>query len=189
MNTSTVRKAAASALAVAALVTVGASAASAEPAEAAKPPRVSLTGSARLHYAAAPRDDVRVSFDTHATYPEWGQNPVPGAVRGTMRISHEFAGHGITGWAEARVDCVVATGGVALVTGDVIRHSDTFAGWEGKRIGFTVVDAGPRDQVGFTGPVDDLGACFGEMPKQSPAPVMVAQQGGFKLKHDLPPVY
>ena len=57
-----------------ALVALSASTTSAEPAEKTEVPSVSLTGSARMHYAPSPQDRVHVSFDAHATYPEWGQD-------------------------------------------------------------------------------------------------------------------
>ena len=173
-----------------ALVALSASTTSAEPAEKTEVPSVSLTGSARMHYAPSPQDRVHVSFDAHATYPEWGQDPKPGKAGGVVRISHEFTGHPeVSGWAEAKVDCVLAGGTVAIVTGDVVRHSQNFSGWKNKRVGFTVVDARRSDQLGFTGPVDDLDACFGKAPRQSPAPLMLTQTGGFTLRHDLPPVH
>jgi hypothetical protein len=184
------RKCAVLAVASIALVAMGASTASAKPAEKAKVPSVSLTGSARMHYAPSPQDRVHVSFNAHAAYPEWGQDPKPGKAGGVVRISHAFTGHPeVSGWAEAKVDCVLASGAVAVVTGDVIRHSQSFSGWKNKRVGFAVVDAPSADQLGFTGPVDDLDACFGKAPRRSPAPFMLTQKGGFMLKNNLPPVH
>ncbi|MEO3826418.1 hypothetical protein [Actinomadura sp. B10D3] len=184
------RKCVVSAVASVGLLAVGVSTASAEPAKKAEVPSVSLTGSARMHYAPSPQDQVHVSFNAHAAYPEWGQDPKPGKAGGVVRISHAFTGHPeVSGWAEVKVDCVLASGAVAVVTGDVVRHSQHFSGWKNKRVGFTVVDAGRTDQLGFTGPVNDLDACFGKAPRQSPAPFMLTQTGGFKLRNHLPPVH
>jgi hypothetical protein len=99
-----------------------------------------LTGSAKLY---RPGHDISFSFDAHLAAKD---NMAPDKAFGTFRFSHRFP-DGTSGHAEARVDCLVTGGGVAVVTG-VITATDLDI--KGKRVGVSVHDLGKRDRLGYS---------------------------------------
>ncbi|WP_433338151.1 hypothetical protein [Spirillospora sp. CA-294931] len=175
--------------ATAAALTAGASAATAT-ASGSDPKKVTIKGSARMYYAPDPKDDVRFTLDATATYTELGQDPMPATAGGTFKVSHRVDSLNITVWAEARVDCVRASGRVATVTAVVYKTSPELQrDWMGRRLGFTIADFGRKnDQMGSIGPREEVARCLKGTPYVAPAPFSLAQRGGFTLKHDLPPM-
>lgn len=149
---------------------------------------VDVTGAARVFVGAYPRDDIRVTFDAHATYTRWGPNATPASTRGTVKMTHHFTSENVTLWNEARVDCAIAGGGVATVTAVITKAAPQIKDWVGKRLGFTVLDSGRRDQVGNFGPYDNVAKCFAGTQEGVPAPFNLVKRGDFKVRHNLPPV-
>ncbi|WTX00791.1 hypothetical protein OG216_45950 (plasmid) [Streptomycetaceae bacterium NBC_01309] len=150
-----------------------------------RPPKVSVTGSARVFYAPAPADDVRFTFDAHALAPTAGQGPQPADARGTVRVYHRVSALNLTLWAEGEVNCVMTSGRVATLTAFVTKTSPELGGWAGKHLGFTVLDSGSHDQLGSTGPVDALAKCMAgdpNAPVMAPAPFFNLQAGGYRVK-------
>ncbi|NKY16009.1 Repetin [Streptomyces somaliensis] len=99
-----------------------------------------LTGTAKLY---RPGHDISFAFDAHLA----GKDLMdPAAATGTFRLRHVFP-DGTSGWARARVDCLVTGGRVAVVTG-VVEESDRWP--RGRRVGVTVHDAGRRDRLGYS---------------------------------------
>ncbi|MGW7369581.1 Repetin [Streptomyces sp. NPDC054841] len=101
-----------------------------------------LTGTAKL-YRSEPHD-ITFTFDAHLAA-EDERDPM--AATGTFRFSHRFP-DGKSGWAEAKVDCLLTGGKVAVVTG-VVTASD-LDDVVGKRVGVTVHDQGRRDRLGYS---------------------------------------
>ncbi|GAA4927971.1 Repetin [Streptomyces coeruleoprunus] len=133
------------ALGAALLLTAGAAGsavASGEPERPAGEPReaAALTGSAKLY---RPGHDISFSFDAHLAAKD---NMHPEAASGTFRLRHVFP-DGSSGWARARVDCLVTGGKVAVVTG-VVEESDRWP--KGRRVGVTVHDQGRHDRLGYS---------------------------------------
>jgi hypothetical protein len=174
--------------AVTASVTVGASPTTAT---AQTPVKASVTGSARIFFAPAPDDNVRFTFDAHTVSPTADQNPRPDA-QGMVRVSHWSATQNRTVWVEGEVNCVMTSGRAATLTALVTKTSpEDEKHWMNKHIGFTVFDGGadhPRrslDQVGFTGPKENLAKCMAESldaPVMAPAPFAMVQSGGYQVK-------
>lgn len=100
-----------------------------------------LTGTAKLYRPAG--DDITFTFDAHLAA-EDTMNPE--AATGTFGFRHVFP-DGTSGWAKARVDCLVTGGRVAVVTG-VVTDSDT--PFKGKRVGISVHDLGRHDRLGYS---------------------------------------
>ena len=115
-----------------------------------------VTGAAEFTLPYAPDDDVRrFSFDVRATpY----TRPLPGLptgspadATGTVRVSHRVAGTGVTVRFEAAADCLITSPGNATLTAVVTRADDVIKDRVGKRVGFSVQDAGRGpDRVGFS---------------------------------------
>ncbi|GIF03187.1 hypothetical protein Asi03nite_07250 [Actinoplanes siamensis] len=137
-----------------AAITVAAGSAPA-PAIAGGPARV--TGSAEFRLTFAPDDDVRrFAFDARATpytHPLPGlPGGLPSDATGTVRVLHRVAASGVTVTFEAAVDCLITAPGYAAMTAVVTRADEPVRDWVGRRVGFSVQDAGPggrRDRVGF----------------------------------------
>ncbi|RCH67187.1 Repetin [Streptomyces sp. SDr-06] len=100
-----------------------------------------LTGTAKLYRPAG--DDITFSFDAHLAAKDTMD---PEAAYGTFSFRHVFP-DGTSGWAKAKVDCLVTGGKVAVVTG-VVTDSDT--PFKGKRVGVTVHDQGTHDRLGYS---------------------------------------
>ncbi|MFE9558058.1 Repetin [Streptomyces sp. NPDC006692] len=100
-----------------------------------------LTGTAKLYRPAG--DDITFSFDAHLAAKD---NMDPEAATGTFSFRHVFP-DGTSGWAKAKVDCLVTGGKVAVVTG-VVTDSDT--PFKGKRVGVSVNDQGTHDRLGYS---------------------------------------
>ncbi|QFZ17211.1 hypothetical protein [Saccharothrix syringae] len=168
-------------LTVALLLTTTAAATAEEPRHAA-----GVSGSARVHYAYSPDDDIRFRFDAHAAPYSRPTPEAPGGLptdaRGTVRFSH--ARDGVTYTAEAEVDCLLTGGPVATLTA-VLTGSSHGRLPIGARLGFSVLDGRP-DRMGFSwGVADgtDLRPCL------APAPFAPVVEGGFRVRHgDLPPL-
>lgn len=165
-----------------------------------------VTGSAEFVMPFAPDDDVRAfSFDaTAAPY----TRPMPGLATGspadatgTVRVSHRLAQDGTTVRLEAAVDCLITSPGNAALTAVVTRVDDErVRDWIGRRLGFSVHDAGrddrgrSRDRVGFswvlsadqdetgTWVAARVGTCL------APAAFSPVTRGGYTVRHaDLVP--
>lgn len=104
-----------------------------------------LTGTARLY---RPGHDISFTFDAHLAE----RNRMnPAAATGTFRLRHVFP-DGSSGWARARVDCLITGGKVAVVTG-VVEESDRWP--RGRRVGITVHDTGRHDRLGYSWATQD----------------------------------
>jgi hypothetical protein len=180
------------AFAVAAVATFTTAAASPATATTRTQTEASVTGSARVLYAPAPDDDVRFTFDARAVSSTAGQIPQPADARGTVRVYHRVAALGLALWAEGAVNCVMTSGRAATLTAIVTKTSPELSGWMGKHLGFTVFDGGSGhslDQMGSTGPVENLAKCMAESqnaPVMAPAPFFTVQSGGYRVKSALP---
>ncbi|MGW0645069.1 MULTISPECIES: hypothetical protein [Streptomyces] len=156
----------------------------------------SVHGSARIHYAFSPDDDIRFTIDAEAApY----SRPLPGLpqglptdARGTVSFRHAVAATGQIATAKARVDCLVTGGGTATLTA-VVTRSDV--GPVGERLGFSVTEGhrGEPDRLGFSWGVANVdpektdekgnvtaprvGTCM------APAPFAPAVRGGFTVRH------
>ncbi|WP_327322247.1 Repetin [Streptomyces sp. NBC_01210] len=135
-----------------------------------------LTGSAKLYRSLG--DDITFTFDAHLAAKD---NDDPTKATGTFRFSHYLNGKGA--FAEARVDCLLTGGKVAVVSG-VITKSD-LKGAKGKRVGITVHDLGRNDRLGYSwaatgSPVEteDLPKCVGSAPFEK----VKAGTGDFKVQ-------
>ncbi|MEH1017775.1 hypothetical protein V6U90_32490 [Micromonospora sp. CPCC 206060] len=152
----------------------------------------SVTGSARVFYSPAPDDDVRFTFDAHAVSPTTGQIPHPADAQGTVRVYHRVAALNLTLWAEGEVNCVMTSGRAATLTAIVTKTSPELSqSWMGKHLGFTVFDGGDDesvhslDQMGSTGPVENLAKCMAgnpNAPVMAPAPFFTVQSGGYRVE-------
>lgn len=122
-----------------------------------------LTGSAKLFRSAG--DDITFTFDAHLAAADTGD---PRKATGTFGFSHYAPGFG--GRAEARVDCLMTGGRVAVVTG-IVTDTD-LEGVRGIRVGVTVHDLPTGDRLGYSwalasSPADqstDLPLCLSSAP-------------------------
>ncbi|KOG64576.1 hypothetical protein ADK76_09040 [Streptomyces griseoflavus] len=173
------------ALCAGSVLTLGAAAPSgAAPADARAAGRTaepSLTGAGKLQ--RRPGDDVHFAFDAHGFADQ---------ANGTFSVSHhmdkKWGGH-----FRGRIDCLLTGGPVAVATGVVTEVDFTGApGYpelgdiKGKRFGFTVLDDGRKDRLGYSWALDGLprnsvGKC------QSSAPFETLEKGDFQVRHWLPP--
>ncbi|MGW2918243.1 hypothetical protein ACWDBF_10310 [Streptomyces angustmyceticus] len=140
-----------------------------------------LKGSAKLK--RQPGDNVHFTFDAHG----FGEK-----ARGTFHASHHV-GKQWGGYFKGRIDCLVTGGPVAVATGIV--EESRFQGapgmpeigdLKGKRFGFTVLDDGKKDRLGYSWAMDGLpknsvGACLGSAPFETLA------KGDFTVHHWMPP--
>jgi hypothetical protein len=110
-------------------------------AAAEKREAAALTGTAKLYRSAG--DDITFTFDAHLAAKDTAD---PTKATGTFSFSHYLDGKGAR--AEAKVDCLLTGGKVAVVSG-VITDSD-LPGAEGKRVGITVHDRGRHDRLGYS---------------------------------------
>lgn len=141
----------------------------------------SLTGAGKLK--RRPGDDVHFAFDARGFADKAG---------GTFFASHHVDGKW-GGYFRGRIDCLLTGGPVAVATGVVTEsHFTNAPGFpeigdlRGKRFGFTVLDDGKQDRLGYSWAMDGLpkngvGAC------QSSAPFETLAKGGFKVRHWMPP--
>jgi hypothetical protein len=149
------------ALTAAAAVAAGSSAAlaAASQSESAKPKAAGVQGSAQIRLTYSPDDDIRTfTFDAQAVpysrpVPDAGApHGLPTDARGTVRVSHWLAKENVTVRFEAAVDCLATSPGNAALTAVVTRADEPVKDWVGKRLGFSVHDAGKGggDRVGFS---------------------------------------
>ncbi|MGW4233219.1 hypothetical protein ACWEF9_28795 [Streptomyces sp. NPDC004980] len=156
----------------------------------------SVHGEARISYVESINDDIR--FTIHAEQTPFTRPVLPNApeglftdARGTLKFSHTPRG-GATGWAEARVDCLVTSGRTATLTAIVTKSNVEEAG---ARLGISVQQGGKGepDRLGFSwgvvnvdpGNVDEngwpvrpqAGTCM------APAPFTTVITGGFEVVH------
>ncbi|MFI1158863.1 hypothetical protein [Streptomyces sioyaensis] len=141
----------------------------------------SLTGSAKLQ--RDPGDNVHFRVDAHGFADK---------AHGTFYVSHHF-GKVWGGHFKGRIDCLVTGGPVAVATGIVTEsHFKDAPGLphigdlRGKRFGFTVLDNGKKDRMGYSWAVDGLpknsvGKCL------SSAPFETLQKGDYTVHHWMPP--
>lgn len=140
-----------------------------------------LKGSAKLK--RQPGDNVHFTFDAHG----FGDK-----ARGTFYASHHV-GKQWGGYFKGRIDCLVTGGPVAVATGIVEEsHFQGAPGMpeigdlKGKRFGFTVLDDGKKDRLGYSWAMDGLpknsvGKCLGS------APFETLEKGDFTVHHWMPP--
>jgi len=122
-----------------------------------------LTGTATLYRSAG--DDITFAFDVHLAAVDNGD---PRKATGTFRFAHHADDFG--GRAEARADCLMTGGSVAVVTG-VVTDTDV-PGVLGTRIGVTVHDLPSGDRLGYSWALDGspahqtahLPLCLGSAP-------------------------
>ncbi|MGW3008194.1 hypothetical protein ACWC9R_05045 [Streptomyces sp. NPDC001219] len=141
----------------------------------------SLTGSAKL--ARRPGDNVHFRFNARG---------FADRARGTFYVSHHL-GKDWGGYFKGRIDCLLTGGPVAVATGVVTEtHFKSAPGLprvgdlRGKRFGFTVLDAGRKDRLGYSWAMDGLpkngvGKCLGS------APFETLEKGDFTVHHWMPP--
>ncbi|MFI1934501.1 MULTISPECIES: hypothetical protein [unclassified Streptomyces] len=175
-----------------------ASASSSTSASAGKKPvkNASVHGEARISYVESIDHDIR--FTIHAEQTPFTRPMPPRApqglstdARGTLKFSHTSPS-GVTGWAEARVDCLVTSGRTATLTAVVTK---TNVGETGARLGISVQQGGrgEPDRLGFSWGVVNVdpenvdengqpvrprtGTCM------APAPFTTVIKGGYKVVH------
>ncbi|UNO38524.1 hypothetical protein [Streptomyces sp. MST-110588] len=140
----------------------------------------SLTGTAKLK--RGPGDNVHFSFDAHGFADK---------ARGTFYARHHI-GKTWGGYFKGRIDCLLTGGPVAVATGVVTEmHFQNAPGFpkvgnlKGKRFGFTVLDDGKKDRLGYSWAMDgvpknSVGKCV------SSAPYETLEKGDFKVHHWMP---
>ncbi|MGW4372468.1 hypothetical protein ACWEJ7_02220 [Streptomyces albidoflavus] len=161
-----------------------------EPAKAA-----SVHGQARISYIESIHDDIR--FTIHAEQTPFTRPMPPTApeglstdARGTLKFSHTRGE--VTGWAEAKVDCLVTSGRTATLTAVVTKSN---VEEPGARLGISVQQGGKGEpgRLGFSWGVVNVdpenvdengqlvrpraGSCM------APAPFTTVIKGGFKVVH------
>ncbi|MEU9119063.1 hypothetical protein AB0C96_04235 [Streptomyces sp. NPDC048506] len=140
-----------------------------------------LKGSAKLK--RRPGDDVHFTFDAHGFADK---------ARGTFYVSHHM-GPQWGGYFKGRIDCLLTGGPVAVATG-VVSESHfrgapgmpAIGDLKGKRFGFTVLDDGKKDRLGYSWALDGLpknsvGKCQGS------APFETLEKGDYTVHHWMPP--
>lgn len=139
-----------------------------------------LKGAAKLK--RQPGDNVHFSIDAHGFADK---------ARGTFYVSHYF-GKDWGGYFKGRIDCLLTGGPVAVATGVVSEsHFKNTPGMpeigdlKGKRFGFTVLDDGKKDRLGYSWAMDGLpknsvGKC------ESTAPFETLEKGDYKVHHWMP---
>ncbi|GIG86888.1 hypothetical protein [Plantactinospora endophytica] len=184
------------AAAAAVAILVSGSAASAAPVDRAGP-AARVTGSADVRLTYWPDRDVR-TFTFDAVSRPYSR-PMPGApdglptdATGTVRIAHQVAGEGVTVRFAATVDCLATGPGVATLTAVVTEADAPVEEWVGKRLGFSVYDAGRHgtDRMGFSWSVVNaeqdesgewgeagVGTCMG------PGPFAPVTRGDYTVRH------
>lgn len=140
-----------------------------------------LKGSAKLK--RQPGDNVHFTIDAHGFADK---------ARGTFYVSHHV-GKQWGGYFKGRIDCLVTGGPVAVATGIVSEsHFQGAPGMpeignlKGKRFGFTVLDDGKKDRLGYSWAMDGLpknsvGKCLGS------APFETLEKGDYTVHHWMPP--
>lgn len=205
----------AAAASTAAVATTASAATAHGPSARPKARLASVVGSAEIRRTYQRDDDVRAfTIDAHAApytrpLPGRGGGPgLPGApndATGTVTVSHSSVVQGkkVTFTAKAAVDSLVTAPGYASLTAVVTWTSPGGPPWVGKRLGFSVYDAGKdapgrsRDRLGYSWEFVNLtkatdGTWTDETPvgtAMAPAPFAPVTRGGFTVRHaDLPPV-
>ncbi|MEY6567584.1 hypothetical protein AB8B12_22090 [Streptomyces sp. PGLac3x] len=155
----------------------------------------SVHGEARISYIESVDDDIR--FTIHAEQTPFTRPMPPTApqglstdARGTLKFSHTRGE--VTGWAEAKVDCLVTSGRTATLTAVVTKSN---VEEPGARLGISVQQGGKGepDRLGFSwgvgnidpGNVDEnglpvrpqAGSCM------APAPFTTVIKGGYEVVH------
>jgi hypothetical protein len=172
-----------------------------------------VVGAADVRLTYQDDDDIR-SFAFTARAAPYTRGPLPTAdggslpgapndAVGTVTITHHAARWNLTFTAEGQVDSMVTAPGYATLTAVITTVSPGGPEyWIGKRLGFSVYDAGrdtPRrshDRVGFSWEFMNLTKNdAGEWTESevgtgmAPAPFAPVVNGGFTVTHaDLPPV-
>ncbi|WP_329235790.1 hypothetical protein OG417_30410 [Actinoallomurus sp. NBC_01490] len=127
--------------ALVALTVTGATASAGTP-TAGAPKEPALVGSAKIHYAYAPDDDIRFDFDAHGFYT---------LARGTFHFRHSGIGadgRPVTGEAWGKVDCLATGGDTATMTGTITRTVPP--GIMAGAVGFSVAGHGRHQRLGFS---------------------------------------
>ncbi|MFI6518414.1 hypothetical protein ACIBF1_22860 [Spirillospora sp. NPDC050679] len=189
-------------LVVAAAAVLGSGVASAAPEQGGDRGRAAkVTGSGEFRLTFYPDDDIRsFTFDAQAVpytrpIPGYPQG-MPTDARGTVKIYHWVRANGMTIEAEAAVDCLSTSPGYAAFTAKITKTDEDTREWLGRRLGFSVQDAGrdargrTRDRVGLSWIVSNMdqdaqgqwheakvGTCM------APAPFAPVTKGGFTVRH------
>ncbi|RZF05305.1 hypothetical protein [Streptomyces sp. SCA2-2] len=155
----------------------------------------SVHGEARISYIESIHDDIR--FTIHAEQTPFTRPMPPTApgglstdARGTLEFSHTRGE--VTGWAEAKVDCLVTSDRTATLTAVVTKSN---VEEPGARLGISVQQSGKGEpgRLGFSWGVVNVdpenvdengqlvrpraGSCM------APAPFTTVIKGGFKVVH------
>ncbi|WP_229075853.1 hypothetical protein [Actinoplanes sp. DH11] len=137
-----------------------------------------LRGSATITYPPSPTDTVRFTVDAYARHDRPGPNPT--ASWGTAHLRHHFAEPDVTVWYSIKVDCLMAAGDQAVVTGTVVDASANGQALMHTRIGFSVADDGRRDLVGFSGGTSPYENDSPALRKcTAPPPFFTVREGGY----------
>ncbi|MFI1369347.1 hypothetical protein [Streptomyces griseochromogenes] len=140
-----------------------------------------LKGSAKLKRGSG--DNAYFSVDAHGFADK---------AHGTFYVSHHI-GPEWGGYFKGHIDCLLTGGPVAVVTGVVSEsHFKDAPGMphvgdlKGKRFGFTVLDDGKKDRLGYSWAIDGLpkksvGKC------ESSAPFETLEKGDYTVHHWMPP--
>lgn len=156
----------------------------------------SVRGKAGVSYIESLDHDIRFSIDAvqkpfSRSWPRIAPEGMATDAWGTLKFSHS-APDGNSGWAEARVDCLVTSGRTATLTAVVTKSNveevgarlgiSVQQGAEGEpdRLGFSwgVVNIDPKSVDGNGDPVTPpVGTCM------APAPFTTVIKGGFKVVH------
>ncbi|MGA5822448.1 hypothetical protein ACPC54_31860 [Kitasatospora sp. NPDC094028] len=167
------------------------------------PRPASVSGSARIMYAFAPKDEIRFTVDarqapyTHVFPGTRLEHGLPTDAEGTVKISHHSAETGRTYTGEATVDCLATGGPVATLTA-VVTESDVLT--VGDRIGLSIYQGEDGDgevgdgrggaRLGFSWGIGDMALDAAGKPYQpvvgtcmAPAPFAPVLQGGYKVHH------
>ena len=179
---------------------------------AGKPRIAGVTGAADVRRTYHDDADIR-SFAftaraapyTRGPIPTPGGGSLPGAPNdavGTVKITHYSAEQDRTFTAEGEVDSLVTAPGYATLTAVITTVSPDGPDWVGRRLGFSVYDAGrdtpghSRDRVGYSWEFMNLTKDHaGEWAEpevgtaMAPAPFAPVVTGGYTVTHaDLPPL-
>jgi hypothetical protein len=139
-----------------------------------------LRGSALVAFPPSAADEVRFTVDAYARHDRPG--PFPTASWGTAYLRHHFAAQNEVVWYSIKVDCLMAAGGQATVTGEIVDASENGRELMHTRIGFSVADLGRRDLVGFTGGKSPYLDDSPQLRKcTAPPPFFSVREGGYSV--------
>ncbi|WP_019635065.1 hypothetical protein [Actinomadura atramentaria] len=119
-----------------------------------------MKGSAKIHYAYAPDDDIRFDLDARGFYT---------LAHGTFHFRHTGTlpdGTRTTGEAWGTIDCLATGGDTATLTGTITRTNPP--GIMSGAVGFSVSGSGRHQRFGFSWgvlpPAAELPRCYAIAP-------------------------